>query len=68
MVKINPKFLENVSDIELLKFYSDELLNITEYPQYNLSQEDINKHIKATVSNFTEQLIECIENSRKVKL
>lgn len=60
MRKINNEFIQNISDTELLRFYGEELISLFDCEKYDLSKEQLKVQVKAVISNFIEQLIECI--------
>lgn len=65
MAKLNKKFLDKISDIELLKFYGDEVINIFDYPKSNLPKEELSSRAKIAISNFVNHLIICFESIPK---
>lgn len=61
MSKINEKFIKNISEVDILKFYGEELVSLFDYEQYGLSKEQLRLQAKAVVTNFIEQLVECMK-------
>jgi len=64
MPKLNTKFFDNISDIDLVKLYGDEVISIFDYSENDLSQEQLKIKAKASISNFITQLIEYLEKIR----
>ena len=62
MTELNKKFLENISKVELLKFYGDELLGLFDYSKDDFIEEQLKIQARAIVANFIEQLIDCLNS------
>lgn len=57
MKKLNEKYFENMSDIETLTQYGEELIKIPDYFNYDLSREQLQAYAKATIANFVDYLL-----------
>lgn len=57
MKELNSKFFGSISDIESLIHYSEELIRIPDYFNYDLSKEQLQSYVKAARANFVDSLI-----------
>lgn len=61
MEKLNKKFIKDIPDEELLRFYGDEILSFLDYEKYDLSKEQLKLQMKAAASNFIDHLVYCLK-------
>jgi len=66
MPNINSKFLEKITNLELLKQDKNDFIGIIDWKKHKLPKEQLNLQTKAIITNFIDHLTNHLEEEQKI--
>jgi len=67
MPSINSKFLEKITNLELLKLDKNDFIGIIDCKKQSLSKEQLNIQKRAIITNFIDHLTDYLEEEQKIR-